>query len=85
MYFLLQSYSQGVIANHRVANYSECRTVYILFYPPFCCLKKIDFCGHLTRGYNQHRVGLFSPLYGLMGETEEVKLKYCGSNTSIKK
>ena len=45
MYFLLQSYSQVVIANHQVANSSECRTIYILFYPPFCCFKKIDFRG----------------------------------------
>ena len=81
MYFLLQSYSQGVIANHRVTNSCECRTVYILFYPPLSvALRRLIFAEIYTRGYNQHRVNLFSPRYGLMDETEEVLIKYCGSN-----
>ena len=86
MYFLLQSYSQVVIANHQVSNSTECRTIYILFYSPFCCLRKIDFRGDFADpNIEIFSVDLFSPVYGLMDETEGVMIKYYRSNKSNKK
>ena len=75
MYFLLQSYSQGLIVGLFIYLSTHLSVT----------LRKLIFAVIYTRGYNQHRVDLFSPLYGLMGETEEVIIEYCGSNKSIKK
>ena len=86
MYFLLQSYSQVAIGNHQVANSSECRTIYILFYPLFCCFKKIDFQGDFADPTIEiFSVDSFSPINGLIDETEGVMIKYHGSNKSNQK